>query len=67
MHIAAAGIDLLQRTGVGLEAGCQYDVKLVQILSRLNAGLGDLLDRLAVLDVDEPDVAVIGSAVVQTA
>ena len=63
--IAAADIDGFQRTGVGLEAGCQDDdVKLVEMLSSLNTGLGDSLDRLAVFDIDELHVIAVEGLVV---
>ena len=65
MPVAAADVDRFQGAGVGLETGCQDDdVKLVQVLGRLNAGLGDLLDRLAVLDVNELHVIAVKCLVV---
>ena len=63
--VAAADVDRFQRAGVGLETSCQDDdVKLVEVLGRLNAGLGDFFNRLAILDVHKLHVVAVKSLVV---
>ncbi len=65
MTVAAANINRFQRAGVGLKSGSQHnDVKLVEILGGLDAGLGNLSDGLAIFDINELHVVAVKGFVV---